>query len=56
MHRQLIDLYEKDNPTFQKLEQAYRQEFKNVDKFSDHIQETKHIKYIADWTAAYKKF
>ena len=56
MRRQLVDLYKNDNETFQKLEKAYRQEFKNVDKFSDHIQETKHIKYIADWTAAYKKF
>ena len=55
MRRQLLDIYQNDRKPFDGLEKAYKGHFEVKGKFSDHIQEPKHLEFIRRWVEAYTK-
>ena len=55
MHAQLLDTYKKDRKQFDALEKAYKGHFEVQGKFSDHIQEPKHLEFIRRWVEAYTR-
>ena len=55
MKNQLKHIYETDRKQFDGLQNAYIGHFKVQGKFSDHIQEPKHLEFIRRWVEAYTK-
>ena len=55
MRKQLLDIYQNDRKQFDALEKAYKGHFEVQGKFSDHIQEPKHLEFIRRWVEAYTK-
>ena len=55
MRKQLLDTYQNDRKQFDGLEAAYKGHFEVKGKFSDHIQEPKHLEFIRRWVEAYTK-
>ena len=52
---ELALLYKSDKKQFDALEKAYMGHFEVKGKFSDHIQEPKHLEFIRRWVEAYTK-
>ena len=55
MKNQLKHIYETDRKQFDGLQTAYIGHFEVKGKFSDHIQEPKHLEFIRRWVEAYTK-
>ena len=55
MRKQLLDIYQNDRKQFDALEKAYMGHFEVQGKFSDHVQEPKHLEFIRRWVEAYTK-
>ena len=55
MRKQLLDIYQNDKKQFDGLQNAYIGHFEVKGKFSDHIQEPKHLEFIRRWVEAYTK-
>jgi len=55
MRKQLLDIYQNDRKQFDGLQKAYKGHFEVQGKFSDHIQEPKHLEFIRRWVEAYTK-
>ena len=55
MRKQLLDIYQNDRKQFDGLEKAYKGHFEVKGKFSDHIQEPKHLEFIRRWVEAYTR-
>ena len=55
MRKQLLDIYQNDRKQFDALEKAYKGHFEVQGKFSDHIQEPKHLEFIRRWVEAYTR-
>ena len=55
MKNQLKHIYDTDRKQFDGLQNAYIGHFEVKGKFSDHIQEPKHLEFIRRWVEAYTK-
>ena len=55
MKNQLKHIYETDPKQFDGLQKAYKGHFEVQGKFSDHIQEPKHLEFIRRWVEAYTR-
>jgi len=55
MKNQLKHIYDTDPKQFDGLQKAYIGHFEVKGKFSDHIQEPKHLEFIRRWVEAYTK-
>ena len=55
MRKHLLHIYQNDRKQFDGLEKAYKGHFEVQGKFSDHIQEPKHLEFIRRWVEAYTR-